>query len=296
MRVFLLLAVAVLISVGSLRADSFVSWDDEASNTAVSDGLTWKKPKTSSGVVTANHIAVTDNPIRQVQHQTPITPPQALTPAQQDTIFPELHPQTNTPPSGATSEPFVPTNPLPVPKLPTQLQMPSDTESVPTVGTTPAPSPFPRRSTKEIDCPGTAAFKSIREISYDIRPLPGELPKECPLIAPGYTGRYHGRTCFFWKASALCTKGAYFENVQLERYGHTLCPALEPIFSGVRFFVTIPLLPYKMGLTPPNECVYTLGHYRVGNCAPYMLDPLPVSVRAVLFEAAAVGGAIAIIP
>jgi len=126
--------------------------------------------------------------------------------------------------------------------------------------------------------------------------MPGELPKECPLVASAYTGRYYNRTCFLWTASAVCTKGAYFEDVQLERYGHSLCPVLEPIFSGLRFFVTVPLLPYKMGLIPPNECVYTLGHYRVGSCAPYMLDPLPVSVRAVLFEAAAVGGAIAIIP
>lgn len=158
------------------------------------------------------------------------------------------------------------------------------------------PAPVRSYATKEIPCPSHANMKSIREISYDIRPMPGTLPKECPLNATAYTGRHFSQTCYQWKAAALCTKGAYFEDVQLERYGHSICPALQPVISGAKFFLTVPFLPYKMGLTPPNECVYTLGHYRAGNCAPYMLDPLPISVRAILFEGLAIGGAVAVIP
>ena len=139
-------------------------------------------------------------------------------------------------------------------------------------------------------------MKSIRDISYDIRPMPGTLPKECPLITTGYNGRHFSQTCFQWKASALCTKGAYFENVQLERYGHSMCPIMEPVISGARFFLTVPMLPYKMGIKPPNECDYTLGHYRPGSCSPYMLDPFPISIRAILFEGAAIGGAVALLP
>jgi hypothetical protein len=139
-------------------------------------------------------------------------------------------------------------------------------------------------------------FKPINEISCDIKPRPGRLPDECPLAYEPYTGRQFSQTCFQWKASAVCTKGAYFEDVQLERYGHSVCPLLEPVISGAKFFTTIPILPYKAGLTLPDECVYTLGHYRVGNCAPHTLDPLPISVRAILFEGAAVVGAAAIIP
>jgi hypothetical protein len=145
------------------------------------------------------------------------------------------------------------------------------------------------------DCK-VVGFKPINEISCDIKPRPGQLPDECPLTSEPYAGRNFRQTCFQWKASAVCTKGAYFENAQLERYGHSVCPVLEPVISGVKFFTTIPILPYKAGLTPPNECVYTLGHYRVGNCAPHTLDPLPISVRAILFEGAAVAGAAAIIP
>ena len=57
--------------------------------------------------------------------------------------------------------------------------------------------------------------------------------------------------------------------------------------SAANFFCTFPILPYKMGLEPPNECEYALGYYRPGDCAPYMLDPFPLSVRGALLEAAA---------
>ena len=74
--------------------------------------------------------------------------------------------------------------------------------------------------------------------------------------------------------------------MRLERYGHSWNPIVEPFVSGAHFFASVPLLPYKMGLRPPNECVYTLGYYRPGSCAPYMFDPIPFSVRAAATQAA----------
>jgi hypothetical protein len=47
---------------------------------------------------------------------------------------------------------------------------------------------------------------------------------------------------------------------------------------------------------PPNECMYALGHYRPGNCAPYMISPMPISARGAIFQAGAVVGAAAILP
>jgi hypothetical protein len=194
---------------------------------------------------------------------------------------------------------------VPTPKLPKQLPTEIQNPSIPAEarvqsGTVPAPTPndtlVSGTSVRGIVCPDNAGFKSIKDISFDIRPMPGELPKECPLVTTPYNGRHFAPTCYQWKASGVCTKAAYFEDVQLERYGHSVCPFLQPVISGTKFFLTVPLLPYKMGITPPNECVYTLGHYRAGSCSPYMLDPFPISVRAVLFEAAAVGGAVALIP
>jgi hypothetical protein len=104
--------------------------------------------------------------------------------------------------------------------------------------------------------------------------------------APKFAGRNFAPTLFTWKASGTCHKPLYFEDVQLERYGHSWNPVIQPFMSGAHFFVSVPLLPYKMGLRPPNECVYTLGYYRPGNCAPYMFEPIPLSLRAALFEAA----------
>jgi hypothetical protein len=122
------------------------------------------------------------------------------------------------------------------------------------------------------------------------------LPVECVLDQSGYRPRSWAPSTFVWKASALCHKPTYFEDEHLERYGHSFGPILQPVVSAGHFFGTFPLLPYKMGLVPPNECLYTLGYYRPGNCAPYMLDPIPWSVRAAAMQAGAIGVGVAAIP
>ncbi|MGL4594606.1 MAG: hypothetical protein ACRCUY_07755 [Thermoguttaceae bacterium] len=359
------LTFSVLAPAFALGAEK-AQWKNQTEATSASSELKWGQPKTKSsqGATAAKdksqEIGELREPIRlaglqpnriqqanhiqQVQYNQPIpaprfpapavssgaiTPPNLpapMTPAQQDLIFPEGRPTSNTPPAGSVNitsginEPSPSSSPIPMPKelleASKQLENAENESLVPAPGSLQndslpnipaAPLPAERLpegrgigalipSTKDIVCPDTAGFKSIKDISFDIKPMPGTLPKECPLITTQYLGRHFNRTCFQWTASALATKGAYFENAQLERYGHSACPTLQPIFSGARFFLTIPMLPYKMGLNPPNECVYTLGYYRVGNCAPYMLDPFPISVRAILFEAAAVGGAVAVIP
>ncbi|MEX0978878.1 MAG: hypothetical protein WDZ48_08510 [Pirellulales bacterium] len=117
-----------------------------------------------------------------------------------------------------------------------------------------------------------------------------DFPCDCKLgrdfEAPKYVRRNFAPTLFTWKASGTCHKPLYFEDVQLERYGHSWNPVVQPFVSAAHFFVSVPLLPYKMGLNPPNECMYTLGYYRPGNCAPYMFEPIPLSLRGALFEAA----------
>jgi hypothetical protein len=101
---------------------------------------------------------------------------------------------------------------------------------------------------------------------------------------------------YMWKASGLCHKPLYFEDVHLERYGHSWGPIAQPLLSGAHFFGSVAILPYKMGLQTPNECVYTLGYYRPGNCAPYLIDPIPFTWRAALFQAGATVGVAAILP
>jgi len=145
-------------------------------------------------------------------------------------------------------------------------------------------------------CPSAKDMKKIEDLNTSITPSEGDLPHDCPLTDAVFQPRSFAPTTYTWTASGLCHKPLYFEDVQLERYGHMLGPWVQPFASGAHFFLTIPVLPYKMGLTPPNECLYTLGYYRPGNCAPDLVDPLPLSVRAALFEAGAWVGGVFIIP
>jgi hypothetical protein len=148
------------------------------------------------------------------------------------------------------------------------------------------------------DCEKVKKLKSIGEITNIVAASQGDLPSECyfdeTVIGP--MNRSWMPTTYTWKASGLCHKPLYFEEVALERYGHSTGPISQPIVSGAHFFATLPLLPYKMGLNAPWECKYALGYYRPGSCAPYIVPPVPISGRAIAAEAAAVTGAIFIFP
>lgn len=151
---------------------------------------------------------------------------------------------------------------------------------------------------KDEECPKLSSLKRISEITNVIAASSGDLPRECffdeTVIGP--SNRNWMNTTYTWKASGLCHKPLYFEEVALERYGHSTGPISQPIVSGAHFFGTLPLLPYKMGLNPPWECKYALGYYRPGSCAPYIVPGVPISGRAIAAEAAAVAGLIFILP
>ena len=145
----------------------------------------------------------------------------------------------------------------------------------------------------------SAKLKSISEITHDISAKGDLFPTKCPLeegSLPDRQTQGWAPVTFTWKASGLCHKPAYFEEVHLEQYGHTCRAHLQPVISGAHFFLTVPILPYKMGLYPPNECIYSLGYYRPGSCAPYMLDPLPLSIRAGLAQAGVWTGMAFLVP
>jgi hypothetical protein len=122
------------------------------------------------------------------------------------------------------------------------------------------------------------------------------LPAECPLGGLRTQERTWLASTFHFQASGLCHKPLYFEEVQLERYGHTAGPVRQPIISGCHFVMNLALLPYRMGINPPTECQYALGYYRPGSCAPWMIPPFPLSLRGAASETAAALGIIAILP
>lgn len=143
----------------------------------------------------------------------------------------------------------------------------------------------------------------IQSISLNIDPRrdPGfdagdTVPYECWIGNEPYNVRCWAQTTFTWKASALCHKPLYFEEEKLERYGHSWGPLLQPLASGAHFVTNIALLPYKMGINPSTECQYVLGHYRPGNCAPWLIDPFPISLRGAAYQASAVFGGLYLIP
>ena len=101
-----------------------------------------------------------------------------------------------------------------------------------------------------------------------------DYPFECTIDdGQMHAGRCWEQITYMWKASAMCHKPLYFEDEQLERYGHSFTPCFQPFVSGAHFFCTCRVLPYCMGVEPPCECIYALGHYRPGSCAPYMCNP-----------------------
>jgi len=101
---------------------------------------------------------------------------------------------------------------------------------------------------------------------------------------------------YSWIASGLAHKPLYFEDVNLERYGNSACPTLQPALSATRFVATIPLLPYLMTVDRPCECVYTLGYCRPGSKSANLFYYPPARLDAAAVQAAAVTGAVFFIP
>jgi hypothetical protein len=131
----------------------------------------------------------------------------------------------------------------------------------------------------------------------DANPEGPNLPYECSLSKEPFTPRCWQLTTFTWKASALCHKPLYFEEMAAERYGHSRGPyGCEYVTSFCHFFGNLALLPYWVGVDTPCECVYDLGYYRVGDCAPYEFDAFPFSVRGACTAAVGYGGVVALFP
>ncbi len=122
------------------------------------------------------------------------------------------------------------------------------------------------------------------------------VPNECTFGDDVYLARNWTPSTLTWKATGVCHKPLYFEEPQLERYGHTTGHVVQPFLSGAHFFMNVVTLPYHAGINPPWECQYPLGYYRPGSCAPWLVPPVPLSVRGALWEAGVIAGGVAIIP
>ena len=165
--------------------------------------------------------------------------------------------------------------------------------------TTPASTPCAEESQ---DC--KEQLQKLRDdtlgsIDLDIRVSgrPGsDYPCECRLEGETFQPRQFASTTFTWKAAGYCHKPLYFEHWTLERYGHSHGFIADSFSSAAHFFVSLPVLPYKMGVELPWECVYPLGYYRPGSCAPWTCPAVPISARGFAVEAATVTGLVFLLP
>jgi len=148
------------------------------------------------------------------------------------------------------------------------------------------------------------SWKPIGQVSVSIAPPPGELPADLAISRFAEAGEIHPpqvdyrQWCpieYNWEASGLCHGPLYFEELNLERYGYTW-GIWQPVVSAVHFFGTIPLLPYKMVVQPPNECIYTLGYYRPGDRVPRQREHWPFKADAAMVETAVILGLVFVLP
>jgi hypothetical protein len=106
---------------------------------------------------------------------------------------------------------------------------------------------------------------------------------------------------FCWAAPGFYHQPLYFEQFNIERYGHHVqCGACsdcaQSAICTAHFFATVPLLPYKIGADPCCERQYTLGHYRPGSCNPHQLHFVRPSRDGLTCEAIAITGLIFLVP
>lgn len=128
---------------------------------------------------------------------------------------------------------------------------------------------------------------SSDQVGTGLLPSPAQ-PRQLSSTSAGQSTAIY--THVHWRPSCIQHFPLYFEDAMLERHGHKRSfygyDVAQSVISGVKFFATIPLLPYNMTLRPRRECVYALGHYRAGSGAPCLRDNLPYDYRAAIVESA----------
>ena len=144
-------------------------------------------------------------------------------------------------------------------------------------------------------------FKPLGEIKTRIPTKMDRMPPDCSsefftASTPTGSNRFGTDLAYHWQPTNFFHMPTYFDDVPLERYGQTANECLQPFLSGTRFFLQVPILPYKMGVNPPHECISTLGHRPPGDCVPCIKQTLPFEADAVAVQAAATVGFVFLLP
>ncbi len=126
--------------------------------------------------------------------------------------------------------------------------------------------------------------------------LKSKLPAEIELDQENHTQRTYPDTFFQWEASNISYRPLYFQDVQLERYGHTYPDYIQPFVSITKFGTQLIGLPYQMGIDSPHKTVTPLGYYQPGEPAPKLCYQIPLSLKGAVYQAATVSGLVYLIP
>jgi hypothetical protein len=96
-------------------------------------------------------------------------------------------------------------------------------------------------------------------------------------------------------AAQFCYQPLYFQEANLERYG-THWGVAQPAVSAIRFFATVPALPYLATVQRPFACYDQQFPYQSGRPAPWVRELPPLQLNGALVEATTVMGLIYLIP
>jgi len=228
-----------------------------------------------------------------------VIPPPDIAPAQPTaTAFLPQLPRTPVSPSPTPAPPPTRSAPPPAPRLPDdspRYEIPRSELFVP-----PAPdAPARQRVAGPVELPQLKKiteiqpFKSCSTDGSGVKMCPpnsaGENADRCPeqQPIPVFDGadRNFIEIEYCWDAPNLFHTPLYFEDVGMERYGHTYCEPLQSIASAAKFGVQLAGLPYQMALAPVHKREYPLGYYRPGDPAPYKCYQVPLNGEAA-FKAA----------
>lgn len=152
----------------------------------------------------------------------------------------------------------------------------------------PLPAPAGAAAAPKNPC-AAIEYKPLNQLGISIAEPAGKLPTN--LAGPCWEqinaqGSCAAARCwpvnnFNWNATCFYHNPLYFEEANLERYGYQCgdrwccttcgreCCCLQPACSAAHFYGALLALPYCMFEQCPGDCVYTLGHYRPGDCNPW---------------------------
>ncbi len=96
-------------------------------------------------------------------------------------------------------------------------------------------------------------------------------------------------------SSSFSYQPLYFEQANVERYGRSRC-RLSCVASAMRFYATIPTLPYAMTVHHPNQNYFWHWPYKAGWYAPAVRERPPLNSKGSLVQSAAITGLFFLVP